>query len=301
MKLRDSLTRNWTLKLTSLTLAVVLWLVAAAEEPGTTTLPVRIAVQAPPGRTLLHPPAPISAIVTGPRGDLFRLASEQLVIIRTLPDTTTRQIELQIGPNDVDLPGGVDVRVHDVYPRRIALELDAVETRSVPVRPMLRVPSDSALALEGGISVEPAVVEVTGAREQVLALDTLYTLPVELDRGRSVQRVRIDTVGIGGLLVEPAIVAIHGNVATADERTFDSLGVHLPGGLADSLRVAEARVSVTVRGDAGRLSGLTRDSILVTVGHSVDSRGRAALRIAAPAGLNAIPLPDSITLVPRTR
>lgn len=298
MNLRASLTRNWTLKLTSLALALVLWLMAAADEPGTTTLPVRIAVQAPPGRTLLHPPEPVNAIVTGPRGDLLRLASERLVVIRTLPDTATRSVELEIGPNDVDLPGGLDVRVHDVYPRRLALQLDAVETREIPVRPLLRVPSDSGLDLDEDLTVEPATVEITGPREQVLRIDTAYTLPVDLDAGGPTeQRIRIDTVGFETVRVNPQVVLVRADVRSIGTRTLDGVPVHVPS--AGSMMPAPATVSVVLQGDPSRLAALTADSVMVAAAPHDTTATAAPLRVLGPAGLRAAARPDTVRLLPR--
>ena len=300
MNLRASLTRNWTLKLTSLLLAVTLWLMAAAEEPGTTTLPVRIAVQAPPGRTLLHPPEEVTAIVSGPRGALVRLGSDRLVIIRTLPDSALTRVELEIGPNDVDIPNGVDVRVHDVHPRRLVLELDAVESRSVPVRPLLRLPSDSTLALAAGIAVEPAEVVLTGPREQVRRLDTVYTLPLDLDAGGPVeQRLRVDTVGFETVRVEPQVVTVRADLSSVAERTLDAIPVQLASSAAESLRSDVPAVRVVVQGDPSRLATLTADSILVTLAGAPADDGATALRVTAPAGLRTRVLPESVRLVPR--
>lgn len=302
MTLRDSLTRNWTLKLTSLLLAVILWLLAAAEEPGTTTMPVRIAVQAPPGRTLLHPPEDVTAIVTGPRGDLLRLAPAGLVIIRTLPDSALRRVELEIGPNDVDIPNGVDVRVHDVYPRRLTLQLDAVESRRVPVRPLLRLPSDSTLALAAGIRVEPELVVLTGPREQIMGIDTVHTLPLDLDiDDPESQRVRIDTIGFETVRVEPQVVTVHAYVGAVAERTIDGVPVHLASGITDSLRSEVSAVSVVVQGDPSRIASISRDSVFVTVAGSAGAEGSAALRVRGPDGLRTRVQPDSVRLVPRSR
>ena len=301
MTLRASLTRNWTLKLTSLLLAVILWLIAAAEEPGTTTVPVRIAVQAPPGRTLLHPAEEINAIITGPRGDLLRLATDQLTIIRTLPDSARRRVELEIGPSDVDIPNGVDVRIHDVYPRRLTLELDAVEVRSVPVRPLLRLPSDSTLALAAEITVQPDSVTLTGPLEQVDRLDTVYTLPLDIDAGGADdQRIRIDTVGFGTVRVDPQVVTVRADVSRVTERVLDQVPVHFPGGIAESLRAEVTTVQVVVQGDASRLVRMSAESVFVSVAAG-NTPGRAELRVRAPSGVRARANPDSILLVARER
>jgi len=45
-----TLARNWPLKITSLLLAVMLWVVATAEQPASRVLPVTLVPQGPAGR-----------------------------------------------------------------------------------------------------------------------------------------------------------------------------------------------------------------------------------------------------------
>lgn len=301
MGLRGVLTRNWLLKLTSLLLAVLLWLVAAAEEPASVTLPVRVSVQAPAGRTLLHADPTVTAILTGRRRDLFRLASERLVIVRRLADNASAQVEVAVNPGDVTLPRGIDAHVQDLHPRRLTVELDEVATRMVPIRPMLQVRPDSGFDILGGIVVEPAQVEITGPRERVLVIDTLYTRPFELDRldGPAEQRLRVDTTGLEVVQVNPEVVTVRVTARPVTERTIAGVPVRLSSRAAESLRTESGEVSVVVRGELSRLATVTAESLMVTVAGDSLRPGMAPLRVFVPSGLSGRVRPDSVRLLAR--
>jgi hypothetical protein len=76
--------------------------------------------------------------------------------------------------------------------------------------------------------------------------------------------------------------------------------VRLPSDLAAVARPERATVSVRVRGAAARLGSLDRDSVPVIVEwNGPPGPGSARLRVLAPAGLDAIPVPDTIALIRR--
>ena len=105
MTLRTALTADWPLKLTSLALSVLLWLVASSEEPTSGLLNVELKIQPPPGRTVVRDPGTLRATVVGPRGDLIRLSRDNLVLNRILPDSVTADsVNLLIDPGDVVFP-----------------------------------------------------------------------------------------------------------------------------------------------------------------------------------------------------
>ena len=87
MSLRTALTADLPLKLTSLALSLFLWLLAAGEEPVSALMKVDLTVQAPAGRTLLHPPGAVRALVAGPRRDLLKLSATPVRLTRVLPDS----------------------------------------------------------------------------------------------------------------------------------------------------------------------------------------------------------------------
>ena len=87
MSLRAALTADLPLKLTSLALSLFLWLLAAGEEPVSALMTVDLTVQAPAGRTLLHPPGAVRALVVGPRRELLKLSATPVRLTRVLPDS----------------------------------------------------------------------------------------------------------------------------------------------------------------------------------------------------------------------
>jgi len=134
VSLRRALTADLPLKLTSLVLSVFLWFLAAGEEPASALVPVDVTVRPPAGRTVLREAGPVLAIVTGPRRELLKLSTAPMRLTRVLPDTTAGdEVQLEVGPGDLELPRGVDIHVQDVRPRVMAVELDSTFQRVVPV------------------------------------------------------------------------------------------------------------------------------------------------------------------------
>jgi len=125
VKFRAALIRNWPLKLTSLALAVVLWVVATAEEPIRRILPVELLVEPPAGRMLAGPPPIVRAtVITSARG-LLQMGGARPRARVSIPDTVTGSTAtVELHPADVELPRGIDARVIDVQPQRVAVQLD---------------------------------------------------------------------------------------------------------------------------------------------------------------------------------
>lgn len=211
MKLSAALFRNWPLKLTSLLLAVLLWVLATAEQPASQVLSVSLVPQAPAGRTLTGDPPSITALVVGPRRELLKLTGAQLTMTRILPDTLSgRSVTLDLLPSDVEIPRGSDVRVQDIQPRQVTVELDPVARRSVPVHADLRLEVDSGARMVRAVQVFPGMVRLAGPPELVERIDSVQTIPLRVERVEGVfeRSVAIDTTGLGQVHVSPAEVTI---------------------------------------------------------------------------------------------
>lgn len=301
MSIRAALVADWPLKLTSVALSVLLWLFASSEQPGSSLLRIELRVQPPPGRAVVNPLEPLRATAVGSRRALLRLSRENLFFTRILPDTLTADsTRLDIDPSDIVLPGEADVRIQDVEPRQVMVELNPVTQRVVPVRPVVRIQSDSGFELVGGVAVVPGEVRLAGPRDRVAALDSVRTIPIEITRadGPTEERVMVDTAGFGVVRVFPGRVTLTLDVRAMGERTVWPVPVQLPAALAHLLKPDRDTVSVRVRGPRSRLPGLTPESVTVTVdpGPTVGSpRSRAALRVLLPPGLTGKATPDSVS------
>jgi YbbR domain-containing protein len=297
------LTADLPLKLTSLGLAIFLWFLAEGEEPASALVPVDLTVRPPAGRAVVHTDGPVRALVSGPRRELLKLHASPMRLTRVLPDTTVAdEVRLEVGPGDLELPRGVDVHVQDVQPRAIAVDLDSTFQRVVPVRALVRLQPGTGHVMSA-IAVVPGTVRLLGPRDEIERIDSVQTEPLEVARadGPVEESLTLDTSGFGHVRVLPTAVMVRVDVEAVGERILRSVPVRLSSDLAGVTRPDRATVDVRVRGAAARLAGLARDSVPVVVDWTgPPGPGRVRLRVLAPAGLEAVALPDSITLVRRS-
>jgi hypothetical protein len=303
VSLRGALIADFPLKLTSLGLSIFLWFLAEGEEPGSALVPVDLTVRPPAGRAVVHTAGPVRALVSGPRRELLKLHASPMRLTRILPDTTAAdEVRLEVGPGDLELPRGVDVHVQDVQPRAIAVDLDSTFQRVVPVRALVRLQPGTSHVMSA-IAVVPGTVRLLGPRDAIERIDSVQTEPLEVARadGPVEESLALDTSGFGRVRVLPTAVTVRVDVEAVGERILRSVPVRLSSDLAAVIRPDRATVDVRVRGAAARLAGLARDSVPVVVDWTgPPGPGRARLRVLAPAGLEAVALPDSIALVRRS-
>ncbi len=137
--------------------------------------------------------------MVGPRRELLKLTGAHLTLTRILPDTVTgRAVTLDLLPSDVEVPRGSEVRVQDIQPRQVTLQLDPVVFRSVPVHPDLRLQLDSGTRLMRTVQVFPGMVRLTGPADMVARIDSVTTIPLRVERVEGVfeRSIAVDTTRI---------------------------------------------------------------------------------------------------------
>ena len=302
MGLRSAFTANLPLKFTSVVLSVFLWFLAASEEPASTLVPVELTVRPPAGRKVMRAPEPVHALVSGPRRELLKLSASPMHLTRVLSDTiASDEVEMELGPGDVELPRGVDVHVQDVQPRSLAVRLDSTFQRVVPVRAVIRLQTGAGHVLRA-IAVVPGTVRLVGPREGIEQIDSARTEPLQVTRadGPVEETLALDTSGFGRVRALPGSVTVRVDVENVGERTLTAVPLRLPSDLAAVARPERSTVDVHVRGATGRLGLLDRDSVPVIVEWSgPPGPGEARLRVLAPVGLEAVAVPDTVSLVRR--
>ncbi len=302
MGLRSALTANLPLKLTSLVLALLLWLLAASEEPASSLLDVDVVVQPPAGRTIIRAVEPIRALVVGPRHELLKLSTVPMRITRVLPDTLEAdEVRLELAPGEVELPRGVAVRVQDLQPNALTVELDSTVQRVVPVAAVVHLVPDTEFVL-AGVSVVPGMVRLLGPRDRVRRVDSVRTRPLEIvgSQGPHERQLELDTAGLGPVRIQPASVTARVDVEAVTQRVFFQIPVRLTSAAAAALWPSPEVVAVRVRGREARLKTLTEESIVVLADWRGSARSaRVVLRVLVPAGLTAEAEPDSVTLEAR--
>lgn len=301
---RDWLFTKWPMKLTALILAGVLWAVVAAEEPTTQLVPVEIEVELPDGRTLVRSLPQVQALYAGTAKELIKLYASPPTIHKTVPDTVTGSIyPLILEPTDLSPIENANVKVQDIQPRTILLQLDDVALRRVRVVPRITVQPDSGFA-QFGMAIMPSSVTVRGPEDLVSRVDAVTTIPLDLTglTGPVRQSVAIDTSGVGMVRPSPSEVSVSVDVGPVSERVLMGVPVVVPRNRSGAWTSEPTAVIVTIRGRSTRVARLTRDSVeaLAQVDRNVAEQV-VRLDIVAPAGIQAVAAPDTVRIRRRPR
>lgn len=208
-RLAGAFTERLGLKATALLLAVVLWVVVNAKEPQEEDVPVRFQPVLDSSLVLRDQPPTVHALVAGAPTELIKLASTPPVVRRQITSDSPDTVVVDLGPDDVILPEGVNAVVRDVVPRSITLRFESTWTRKVPVQSMVTV---LPIGLPGAIGahLDPDSVSISGPRHVVLRIAAVRTARTFMSFPDSLPHlVDIDTVGLpAGVRVRPAQIKV---------------------------------------------------------------------------------------------
>lgn len=207
------LVRNGPLKLAALALAVILWVLVAAEETTSQLVEVRVEVDLPEGLALAKPAPVLRALVTGPGRELIKLYSNPLTLHASVPASTQpTRWRLVVAPADVQITRNARVSIQDVEPRTLTFELDRLTQRDVPVAVRGVIEAESGFAVARPLQIAPATVRVSGPRALVSLVDSILTESVDIRgvTGPFERKVPLDTTGRALLRIAPHEVTISG-------------------------------------------------------------------------------------------
>jgi YbbR domain-containing protein len=295
-------TRNWPIKLAALFFALMLYVAVAAQQPITQEFSLRLVVDAPPGRAVKQPPTDVSVLLAGRGSELLKLRSLARVITRSVPDTFAGSLwHIRLQAADIPIPKGVDVQVADISPRDVDVLVDSAAKKEVPVVPRVTLTGDSGFMIQG-LVVQPGTVRLVGPGKSLHGIDSVTTPPISIPAasGPFVRTVAIETAPLGTARVNPVEVQISGEVAAVLQRSFPGVVVTTAASGFAGFALATERVVVEASGPEARMRALTRDSLRV-IAHLVGHAGPdayARLKVAAPPGITARAVPDSVGLKP---
>jgi hypothetical protein len=268
-------TYNWRLKLAALGLAMLIWAVVSSEQVTSQWIPVRVdPVVRDPEYVLGGPsePAEVRVQFTGPGRELWELALDRPTLVLPLGEIGERRA-FPVDPSMLRIPAGLSVRVQDIRPAVVRVDLQRLASRVLPVRARISGRSLQRYVVGEDLEILPAQVRVTGPADRLAELSAITTRSFEIvpttDSTFS-REVELDTAGLGGLSVSRAEVRVSGALDVRAERTVDGVRVSAPEGLA----ATPARVQVTVQGPRRLLNGVfptglravvPRDSLPATV------------------------------------
>jgi len=256
------------LKLLSLAMALVLWMVVSGEETVERGLRVPLELQQVPAGLELtgDVPTTVDLRVRGPSGALGRVSPGDVVAVLDLRGAQEGRRLFPLTPEQIRVPFGV--QVVQVTPSAIAMAFERSASRQVPVVPAVDGHPAPGYVL-GAKSVDPPRVEVVGPESVVKSVTEVLTEPVSVAGARD--RVT-QTVAIG--VLDPSLRLKNARSATVTvqivpaplERTVRSRPVHLRG-LASTLeaQATPAVVDVGVRASREAMSRIEPDNIVAFI------------------------------------
>ena len=148
----------------------------------------------------------------------------------------------------------------------------------------------------------PSTAHLVGPAASVAQIDSVATVAATITglTGPFFRTVPIDTGPLGPVRVVPREVRVSGEVTALLQRSFTGVAVTTAASGFSGFTLATERVVVEASGPDRRVRGLTRDSLRV-VAHLVGHAGPdayARLTVAAPPGITARAVPDSVPLKP---
>src|ERR1044072_3325659 len=136
--LRRIFIEDWSLKLLSLAIAIVLWLLVTGQnQPVTAHVNVQLNFIRPPALEISNdPPRTVDVMLTGSRSKLDDLSALDLVATVDISDQRAGERVWRLADKaQLSLPQGV--RVEGFQPSAIPVRLEAIVQRQLPIEPKL--------------------------------------------------------------------------------------------------------------------------------------------------------------------
>jgi YbbR domain-containing protein len=185
--------RNAGLKIVSVVLAALLWLVVSGEQIVERALRVPLEFTNLPAQLELvgDPPNVVDVRVRGSSGALGRIAGGELVAVLDLHTARPGQRLFHLTNVDVRAPFGI--QVVQVTPSNVSIRFEPSVTKVVPVVPGVEGDPAAGYAI-GTVTAEPATVEVVGPTSALSGLTEAITEPVSV---AGAEQAVTETVTVG--------------------------------------------------------------------------------------------------------
>ena len=303
MSLRDITFEHTGLKLVSVALAVLLWMIVSSQSASVERgLRIPLELQNLPGNLeMVEPPQEsVDVRVRGTADALGRITPGDLVAVVDLSAAQSGRRLFHLSPERVKAPFAVAVT--QVAPSSVAIRFEPSATRIVPVTPSVEGEPAPGFIV-GKISADPATVEIVGPESVMRRVTEAITEPLWVGsvRGDVRASVIVGVADAGARLksVKTAIVSV-AIVPAPEERQLSGVTVRARN-LSVGLRatITPPHVKVRVRGTKEGLAKIRDVSIVAYVDLEGIGRGDYGLpvRLEPSAGVGVDQLdPNTVSI-----
>lgn len=287
-------TRNWTLKVSALGIAVLLWFSVRVEAPGRQTLTVPVRVDLSDPEWVLEGEAEPGAVeirFSGESGDLARLIAERPTILVPVDGVQGADTTVVLRNQWVRMQDRPGLRVEDIQPATVALRFEPVDRTSLPVAWRLEGQLPDTLALRAWPRAEPSEVRVTGRRSLVAERDSIRLEPLNLSGVTSsgTRAMRVDTTRVSGLQVLPLSVDLDVQVERREERDVDGVPVSMEPELAERFVEVPTTWTVQLSGAPSRIRPVQPGTLRLVPLLDLDALPEPGEEVAVPFRLEGLP------------
>jgi YbbR domain-containing protein len=292
--------RHFWLKVLSVSLALLLWMVVSGEETVERGLRVPLELtQVPAGLELMGDvPATVEVRVRGASGALSRVPAGDVIAVLDLHTAQSGRRLFPLTPDQVRVPFGVEIM--QVIPSAVAMSFETSASREVPIVPAIDGRPAPGYVV-GPLTAEPRLAEIIGPESAVRRATEVMTEPVSIAGAKTQVK---QTVILG--LLDPTLrlkttrsASVTVQIVPAPlERTLRNQPVHLRN-LGPNLHAeaVPAAVDVTLRGNRDALKGVGADEVAAFIDLAGLGPGQYSLTVHADsspdAGVTRV-LPESV-------
>ena len=262
--LRRIFLEDWSLKLLSLAIAIILWLLVTGQnQPVTAHVNIQLNFIRPPSLEISNdPPRTVDVMLTGSRSKLDDLTSLDLVATVDISDQRAGERVLRLADKaQIALPQGI--KIDGFQPSAIPIRLEEIVDRQVKVEPKLEGQPAEGFEV---YSVYPnkGSVAVRGPESRVMALKNVMTESIWLAGHKesfTAANVAIDVADPKVDLLEPMVNVVVEIGERRVEKSFSAVSVST----AQGEKVQPATTSVTLLGVASLVNSLKPEEVKIVL------------------------------------
>ena len=218
-QLRHWLIDNWHLKLISLILAAMLWMVVATETSSELGMEVPLEYRNIPAQLEITGDTTntVQVRLRGSSNVIRDISAKDVSTTIDLSKMRPGEKIVPLSPQNVQAPFGADVI--RVNPSSVRFNLERTLTKTVPVVPTILGQPPDGFEI-GSVAVNPSKVEVEGPESRVSTLTSIATVPIRFDRRQThiEQAADLDIPDPQIRLRRPAPVAVRVEIRRRGQR-----------------------------------------------------------------------------------
>lgn len=276
--LRKVFLEDWPMKLMALVITFALWVGVTGLSTPTIQRMSGIPLTLRFSNNIEVTNAPIQEvdiIISGDKRKIDQISKNDLIVSLDLTDVQPGDRVIQLTPNTVSLSLPTGIKLDEIQPRQIAVKLEPVEIKEIPVS----VATDGSVA-EGfevyGQTISPPKVRVRGPANLMRALSSVNTDKIDLagkNGDFTARQVNVNVSNPKATLLETLVDVTFRVGEKRVEKTFSVTAKDDP----------KHKVGVVLFGPKSLLDELKAEDI--TLEHSTDPAGKETHTVTLPSSL----------------